>query len=186
MPIFIFANVTAFTPGPNNIILSTTAIKYGFYKTIPQIFGIFFGFLSMLTICLFGLGKIFLIYPSLFWVIKILSSLFLLYLAYKIFTDSDNYKPITFFQVYFLQIINPKGVMVQITAASLFLQGTFTYQLEFILIFICFAFSTITSGITWALIGHSLKKIIHDQKKIILFNKLMAIALVSCIVLIII
>ncbi|MDA9163087.1 LysE family translocator, partial [Alphaproteobacteria bacterium] len=66
MPIFIFANVTAFTPGPNNIILSTTAIKYGFYKTIPQIFGIFFGFLSMLAICLFGLGKIFLIYPSLF------------------------------------------------------------------------------------------------------------------------
>ena len=76
--------------------------------------------------------------------------------------------------------------MVQITAASLFLQGTFTYQLEFILIFICFAFSTITSGITWALIGHSLKKIIHDKKKIIVFNKLMAIALVSCIVLIII
>ena len=191
LPIFIFANVTAFTPGPNNIILSTTAIKYGFYKTIPQIFGIFFGFLSMLTICLFGLGKIFLIYPSLFWVIKILSSLFLLYLAYKIFnsksfTDSEKYKPITFFQVYFLQIINPKGVMVQITAASLFLQGTFTYQLEFFLIFICFAFSTITSGITWALIGHGLKKIIHDKKKIIVFNKLMAIALVSCIVLIII
>ena len=76
--------------------------------------------------------------------------------------------------------------MVQITAASLFLQGTFTYQLEFILIFICFAFSTITSGITWALIGHSLKRIIHDQKKIILFNKLMAIALVSCIFLIIV
>jgi threonine/homoserine/homoserine lactone efflux protein len=145
----------------------------------------------MLTICLFGLGKIFLIYPSLFWLIKILSSIFLLYLAYKIFnsknfTDSNNYKPFTFFQIYFFQIINPKGVMVQITAASLFIQGTFTYQLEVFLIFICFAFSTITSGITWALIGHGLKKFIHDQKKIILFNKVMAIALVTCIVLIIV
>ena len=104
----------------------------------------------------------------------------------KNFTDSNNYKPFTFFQIYFFQIINPKGVMVQITAASLFIQGTFTYQLEFFLIFICFAFSTITSGVTWALIGHGLKKFIHDQKKIILFNKVMAIALVTCIVLIIV
>lgn len=188
---FIFANVTAFTPGPNNIILSTTAVKYGFSNTIPQIFGVFFGYLSVLTICLFGLGKIFLIYPSLYWIIKILSSIFLLYLSYKIFTsknfsDSSDFKPLSFIQIYFFQIINPKGVMVSVSASSLFLEGQFSYQVEFIIIFLCFVFSTLSSGITWALIGHYFQKFTNDHKKIIVFNRVMALALVACIILIMI
>ncbi|MDB9776124.1 LysE family translocator [Alphaproteobacteria bacterium] len=183
--------MTAFTPGPNNIILSTTAVKYGFNKAVPQIIGIFFGFLSFLALCLFGIGKIFLIYPSLYWVIKILASIFLLYLSYKIFTsknfsDAKEHKPLTLTQIYFFQIINPKGVMVSISAASLFLEGQFSYQLEFIIIFLCFAFSTFSSAITWAMVGHLFRKITNDQKKIIIFNKVMAVALVGCIVLIIV
>ena len=48
-PILTFAMTAAITPGPNNIILSTNAVNFGFRKTIPLILGVFFGFLSVLS-----------------------------------------------------------------------------------------------------------------------------------------
>ena len=50
-PILTFAMTAAITPGPNNIILSTNAVNFGFRKTIPLILGVFFGFMSVLTLC---------------------------------------------------------------------------------------------------------------------------------------
>jgi len=43
-PILTFAMTAAITPGPNNIILLTNAVNFGFKKTIPLILGVFFGF----------------------------------------------------------------------------------------------------------------------------------------------
>ena len=56
-PILTFAMTAAITPGPNNIILSTNAVNYGFKETIPLILGVFFGFLSVLSLCLLGIGE---------------------------------------------------------------------------------------------------------------------------------
>ena len=58
-PILTFAIIAAITPGPNNIILSTNAVNYGFKDTIPLIFGVFFGVLSVLILCLLGIGEIY-------------------------------------------------------------------------------------------------------------------------------
>ena len=62
-PILTFAMTAAITPGPNNIILSTNAVNYGFKATIPLMLGVFFGFLSVLTLCLLGIGEIYENYP---------------------------------------------------------------------------------------------------------------------------
>ena len=48
-PVLTFAMTAAITPGPNNIILSTNAVNYGFKETIPLMMGVFFGFLSVLS-----------------------------------------------------------------------------------------------------------------------------------------
>ncbi|MAV81990.1 MAG: hypothetical protein CMI90_00825 [Pelagibacteraceae bacterium] len=180
----------AFTPGPNNIILSNNSINHGFKNTIPLILAVFFGFLTVLSLALLGIGKIFLLYPSLTLIMKIISSIFLLFLSYKIFFSSSfsedkKTKPLSFFQVYFFQIINPKVIFVTVSSASLFLQGKFNYEMEFFMIFSCFAFSTITSGITWALIGHLFKRFADEKNKIIIFNRFMAVALAICIIMII-
>ena len=63
-PILTFAMTAAITPGPNNIILSTNAVNFGFRKTIPLILGVFFGFLSVLTLCLLGIGEIYKSFPA--------------------------------------------------------------------------------------------------------------------------
>lgn len=50
----LFAFVSTFTPGPNNIMLMTSGANVGFKRTIPHMLGITFGFGAMLI--LVGIG----------------------------------------------------------------------------------------------------------------------------------
>ena len=185
-PILTFAMTAAITPGPNNIILSTNAVNYGFKATIPLMLGVFFGFLSVLTLCLLGIGEIYENYPNFKNFIKIVASIFLTYLAYKIFistefSDNNNKRRFTFRDIYFFQLINPKAVSVSMSSSAIFIQNKFSYFEEFILIFICFIISTSTSAIVWAAIGHSFRKYLNDKRKIIYFNRVMALLLLGCV-----
>ncbi len=185
-PILTFAMTAAITPGPNNIILSTNAVNYGFKETIPLILGVFFGFLSVLSLCLLGIGEVYESFPNFKTFIKIVATIFLTYLAYKIFNSSEfssnsNKKKFTFRDIYFFQLINPKAVSVSMSSSAIFIQNQFSYLEEFVLIFICFTISTFTSAIVWAAIGHSFRKYLNDKRKIIFFNRVMAVLLLGCI-----
>ena len=185
-PILTFAMTAAITPGPNNIILSTNAVNYGFKATIPLMLGVFFGFLSVLTLCLLGIGEIYENYPNFKNFIKIVATVFLTYLAYKIFistefSDNNNKRRFTFRDIYFFQLINPKAVSVSMSSSAIFIQNKFSYFEEFILIFICFIISTSTSAVVWAAIGHSFRKYLNDKRKIIYFNRVMALLLLGCV-----
>ena len=185
-PILTFAMTAAITPGPNNIILSTNAVNYGFKETIPLILGVFFGFLSVLSLCLLGIGEVYESFPNFKTFIKIVATIFLTYLAYKIFnssefSDNSNKKRFTFRDIYFFQLINPKAVSVCMSSSAIFIQNQFSYLEEFVLIFICFTISTSTSAIVWAAIGHSFRKYLNDKRKIIFFNRVMAVLLLGCI-----
>ena len=185
-PILTFAMTAAITPGPNNIILSTNAVNYGFKATIPLMLGVFFGFLSVLSLCLLGIGEIYEGYPNFKIFIKIVATIFLTYLAYKIFistefSDNNNKRRFTFRDIYFFQLINPKAVSISMSSSAIFIQNKFSYFEEFILIFICFVISTSTSAVVWAAIGHSFRKYLNDKRKIIYFNRIMALLLMGCV-----
>jgi len=185
-PILTFAMTAAITPGPNNIILSTHAVNYGFRKTMPLILGVFFGFLSVLTLCLLGIGEVYKSFPAVALIIKIFAICFLTYLSYKIFistsfSNEKKSKRFSFKDIYFFQIINPKGVTISMSSSAIFIQNKFTYEIEFLLIFLCFVISTSVSAIVWAAIGHSFRNYLNDRKKIIIFNRIMAVLLMSCI-----
>ena len=190
-PVLTFAMTAAITPGPNNIILSTNAVNYGFKETIPLMMGVFFGFLSVLTLCLLGIGELYKSFPAIAMIVKIVATCFLVYLSFRIFTsssfsDEKNSKKFSFKDIYFFQIINPKAVTVSMSSSAIFIQNKFSYQIEFILIFLCFVISTSTSAIAGAAIGHSFRKYLNDKRKIIIFNRIMAILLLMSISFIII
>ena len=185
-PVLTFAMTAAITPGPNNIILSTNAVNYGFKETIPLMMGVFFGFLSVLTLCLLGIGELYKSFPAIAMIVKIVATCFLVYLSFRIFTSSSfsnekNSKKFSFKDIYFFQIINPKAVTVSMSSSAIFIQNKFSYQIEFILIFLCFVISTSTSAIAWAAIGHSFRKYLDDKKKIVIFNRIMAVLLLMSI-----
>ena len=47
--ICLFWFVTAFTPGPNNIVASYSGFNFGIKKTIPHILGVTFGFTALIV-----------------------------------------------------------------------------------------------------------------------------------------
>ena len=104
------------TPGPNNIMLTTSGIKYGFKKTIPHILGIPLGHFFQIFLVSLGLGTLFQTYPLIQQTLKIAGCLYLFFLAYKMFGSLNSKKniketgrPLKFYEASLFQILNPKA-----------------------------------------------------------------------------
>ena len=116
----IFATVMFFTPGPNNIMLLSSGLTYGFRRTLPHVAGITIGFAFMVGAVGLGLGTIFITYPVLQTILKYAGVAYLVYLAVHIAMSGpatagqDNARgPMTFWGAAMFQWINVKGwVMV--------------------------------------------------------------------------
>ena len=80
------------TPGPNNAMVLTSGLKFGFSKTIPHMTGITIGHVTQLVLVCFGLGKIFQIFPNLQDILKVICAIYLLYLGYKIIGSFSKIK----------------------------------------------------------------------------------------------
>ena len=114
-----------FTPGPNNAVASYSAFNFGFRKTLPIILGVGFGYTTLVILLILVLISVFQEYPLIQEIIRILGSIFLIYLAYKISfsngkSDGKIENPVKFYETFFFQFINPKGVMAAITLISKF------------------------------------------------------------------
>ena len=181
--ICLFFFVTAFTPGPNNIVASYSGFNFGIKKTIPHILGVTLGFTALIISLIIGLINIFKIYPNIQEVLKYLGTLFLLYLAFKIsFSSSDNSSnsenPVKFIETFLFQFLNPKGVIVGIIVVSTYIQvdeNYVNYSLQVIILALLFSVTSITS---WTLVGRFLRKFATNEKFIKYFNYAMSVLLI--------
>ena len=125
--IALFWFVTAYTPGPNNVVASYSGFNFGIIKTIPHILGVTLGFTSLVLFLTIGLINVFKLFPIIQVVMKYLGTLFLIYLAYKIATsttsdDTKKENPVKFIETFFFQYLNPKGVTVAIIVVSTYVE----------------------------------------------------------------
>ena len=175
-----------FTPGPNNAVASYSAFNFGIRKTLPIILGVGFGYTTLVILLIFALISVFQKYPYLQEIIRVLGSLFLIYLAYKISFSKSKSKsttenPVKFYETFFFQFINPKGVMAAITLISKFVTQENYINSSITVIIVCSvtAFLSITS---WTLLGKFLRKFATNNEFIKRFNYAMSILLVACVV----
>ena len=78
LPLAVYAFVASITPGPNNLMLTSSGVRFGFVRTVPHILGITFGFCALLAICAAGLGGLLLAVPGLQVGLKLFGSAYLL------------------------------------------------------------------------------------------------------------
>ena len=174
-----------FTPGPNNAVASYSAFNFGVRKTLPIILGVGLGYTVLVVLLIFVLISVFQKYPYLQEIIRILGSIFLIYLAYKISfskskSQSKKENPVKFYETFFFQFINPKGVMAAITLISKFVSQENYISSSITVIVVCSvtAFLSITS---WALLGKFLRKFATNNEFIKRFNYAMSILLIGCV-----
>jgi len=187
LSIALFWFVTAYTPGPNNIVASYSGFNFGIKKTIPHILGTTLGFTSLVFFLTVGLINIFKLFPIIQVIIKYLGTLFLLYLAYKISfskisTDTKKKNPVKFIETFLFQYLNPKGVMVAIVVVSTYVdlgENYINYATQVIMLALIFSASSIT---LWTFIGKFLRKFATNEKFINYFNYVMSLLLLLSII----
>jgi threonine/homoserine/homoserine lactone efflux protein len=184
--LILFCLVTSCTPGPNNILASYSGFNFGIKKTLPLMSGVAFGYTLMLTFVNFGLIVIFKNYPIIQQIIKVIGSIFLIYLAYKISFSISNSNilqknPVKFFDTFLFQFINPKAIIVATIMVSTFVDSNNNYIREsFWVIGVNFMFAWFSITF-WTLLGKFLRKFATNDKFIKIFNYVMSFLLVSCI-----
>jgi threonine/homoserine/homoserine lactone efflux protein len=113
-PLVLFSVAMTLTPGPNVVLVTASAANFGFRRTIPQMFGITFGFGSMVMAT--GLGLVGLVHaePRLHLAVKYAGAVYLLYLAWRIAradaaSVTARTKPIGFLEATLFTWMNPKA-----------------------------------------------------------------------------
>jgi len=177
--LILFTVVSIVTPGPNNLMLMSSGANFGFKRSIPHMLGITFGVAIMIFLVGTGLMTVFELFPFSHIILKTLSVIYLIYLAYKIASSNleargcdDTTQPITFFQACAFQWINPKAWSMAFTAISVYAPDK---ALGSILFIACiFALTNAPSASLWTLLGQKISVILHAPHRLKLFNYTMA------------
>ena len=183
----LFWIVAAYTPGPNNVIASYSGFNFGIKKTLPHIFGVALGFTFLIFLLTIGLVNVFKIFPIIQVSLKYLGSIFLVYLAYKIYfskidSEKKNENPVKFIETFLFQFSNPKGVLIGIIIVSTYVEHGENY-LKYATQVIFFAFLVSLSSITfWTFVGKYLRKFATNEKFIKYFNCVMSLLLILSII----
>lgn len=188
LALLAFAAATAFTPGPNNIMVTASGVNFGFTRTLPHIFGITLGFVVLLVGCAAGLGAVFAAYPPLQIVLKIAGAAYMLWLAWKIATakpatdkDGTISRPISFWQAVLFQWVNPKAVVIALSAIAIYVRPERWFS-DLALLLMVFAIATILAVAAWTGFGVALRRLLTDPTYARIFNLVMAALLVVSIV----
>lgn len=189
MPVSVFwemtltACLTVWSPGPNNILLLTTASKYGLKKNLQFMLGIWTGSLSLMVLCGIFSSTLAALVPGIRPVMSCVGALYLLYLAYQTFRrlppgEGTADKEPTYTMGIFLQLINVKIIIYGLTMFSSFI---LPYEGRPWVLFL-FAFYLMVLGgignLIWAFAGNVLKRFYTSHYR--MMNGIMALLLVWC------
>lgn len=187
--ILIYMIIGTFTPGPNNILSSSTSSKIGFVKTLPFMLGVLVG--TFFVFSLTGMFNIVLFenISAIKKYVGYIGAIYMGYLAFKIATSegvneaNDIGKKNLFFKAILLTFINPKAIVFGLTVTGLF----FSWGVEAVLLILLSIFLAVLcflSVILWGLFGHLFTKFLSKYYRI--FNITMASLLIFSALLIII
>lgn len=179
-----FAFVTSSTPGPNNVMLMSSGLNFGFKPSIPHMLGVVFGFPLMVVMVGMGLLQLFEMVPYSFLVLKVLSISYLLYLAWRIASTKSigsgekTTKPLRFVQAALFQWVNPKAWVMALTAISVHTPDARPLYSIFI-VALAFVISGTFSSSSWTLLGEQLNRFLHNPNKLRAVNIVMALLLIA-------
>ena len=179
------------TPGPNNVMVLTSGIKFGYLKTVPHMSGITIGHVLQTVLVCIGLGKIFQLFPEIQNILKIICVIYLLYLGYKIIGSfskikENNSRPLKFYEAALFQLVNPKAWTISTMVASGFLPKDEKLITAILFISITALIICPISISVWAVFGSGIRNLVKSNKKKSFVEYFLAILLLITAILIVI
>lgn len=179
--------VTAFTPGPNNLMALTNAAKFGLRRGVTFCLGVLLGFLIDMSLCALLTTALYTSIPKVEPFMKGIGALYMLYLAFTVFRDKktkqkkaekDILNPSSMFTGAIMQLVNVKVIIYGITSMTAFVLPNAKSSSGVILGILLLSIVGFLGTLTWAVFGSLFQSIFtkyHKQTNII-----MALLLVYC------
>jgi len=189
IPLILFGIATSFSPGPNNIMTSYTAFNFGIKKTIPTMLGVIIGWTFLIILLQLGSVSVFQKHEFIQKIVKVLGSIYLLYMAYKLSfggkkkSKKIDHKPVAFINTFFFQFVNPKSIIDGLTSISLFIDTENNYLRDSIILTILWFLMAVGSQAGWCLTGKYMRNFATSDKFIRNFNYTMSFLLIVCVIL---
>lgn len=182
----MYACATTFSPGPNNVLLLSSAGQYGFRKCLPLLRGIWTGLLTVMLLCGFACSLLGALIPAIEKYARFVGAAYIVWLGYKTLTrpvstnqSEKESTPLTFTNGFLLQFLNVKILMLGIAAYCSFILTTDSSLLPTLLFSITMAACAACGNLIWVSAGTLLFPIY--QKYYRFFNIIMALLLFWCV-----
>lgn len=185
LPVTLFALVTSASPGPVNIVAAGSGVNFGLRRSLPQVLGASLGFALLLLALGLGPGALLGRWTAFQMVLRLLGSAFLLYLAYQLQAATPSAdaspalaRPPRWIDGLLAQWVNPKAWIVAATGVSSYTLPGERYAGSVVQMAAVFFLVCLPSIGAWAGFGVAARRLLHSERALRCFNRVMAAALV--------
>jgi len=192
-PAMLFAFSMSVTPGPNNMMLTASGANFGFRRTLPHIVGVTLGCVGLMAAVAMGLGALFERWPVIQLALKVVGSVYLLWLAWKIATApapsadvSAERRPLQIWQAAAFQFANPKAWIMSISGVASFTLTGDAFLASALLLIGVMALVNIPAISLWAGFGVALGRLLSTPRHWQRFNGVMGLLTAACVVMILV
>ena len=183
--LLVLATVSSFTPGPNTTLSTALAANRGLRGALHFVLAVPVGWGILLTVCAVGLGSLVMAAPALRWAIVLGGVAYLLWLAQRLWRSGqlsqadDARLDVSFVQGVLLQFLNIKAWMLALAIVAGWIAGRPDATGRFLQTFPLMLFFAFSSNLTYALIGSMLRQWLAQGRRLLAFNRLMALLLTA-------
>lgn len=183
-----FALVGSVSPGPNNTVLWASGMRFGFRRTIPHVLGTALGIGALIIGVAAGIGVLLRAVPALELVLKLIGSLYLLYVAYLVLGSGAVGRthvshPLNLLQAVGFQCVNPKAWIFAVAAVGAFLPPALHHVVGVIFVTGILMLVVVASSSIWAAGGAALGRVVDDERTRRTISLVLAVLLVASVVL---
>jgi len=183
LPFLTYAVITAITPGPNNIMAMSNGSRKGFCRAMPFNFGMWAGFILVLTLCTVFCSTLSALIPKIKTPMLIIGAVYILWLAWETYRSDgnieENHRHDRFVAGMLLQFVNPKFFLYCIMSLEAYILPVYFGNtmailfLDAVLVLIC-----MICNLLWTSFGASFRRLFAEHTKIV--NTILAVLLVLC------
>ena len=164
-----FAFVGTVSPGPNNTVLWASGLRFGYRRTVPHVLGTALGIGLLVVAVAAGIGALFEVVPAAELVLKIVGSLYLLYVAYLVLGSGGIGRtqvsdPLSVLQAIAFQCVNPKAWIFAIAAVGTFLPAALPWIVGVLVLTTTLMVVVVGSSSIWAVGGAALGRVVDDER----------------------
>jgi len=171
MPFIIAAYVMWVTPGPNNMMLTYSGLRFGVIASMPHILGILAGTWLLNTAGIVVLQPVVAEWPAFLMVVKVIGTIWLVRIGWRMASASGigesigQDRPMGFVAALLFQFANPKAITAALALTSLILVAAEKQPYLLPVAILLIPIISFFANSPWAFAGQGLRRFVSSPSR---------------------